>query len=126
MPVVTLGLVGLALFLRESIQVFVQRVRQGSGQRSGRRCDQGCDPKVDKGVIESVRNLCACARSVDRVLSRSSQRRFTGFSLVELLISLSLGLLVLVALGQVFSSTTRTHGRTLATANLHENRRISK
>lgn len=124
MPVVTLGLVGLALFLRESIQVFVQRVRQESGQRSGRRCDQGCDPKVDKGVIESVRNLCACARSVDRVLSRSSQRRFTGFSLVELLISLSLGLLVLVALGQVFSSTIRTHGRTLATANLHENMRL--
>ena len=50
--------------------------------------------------------------------------RSGGFSLVELLISLSLGLLVIAALGQVFSSTIRTHGRTLATANLHESMRL--
>ncbi len=61
---------------------------------------------------------------VVRVPRFGASTRIAGFSLVEMLISLALGVLVIAALGQVFSSTVRTHGRTLATANLHENMRL--
>ena len=71
----------------------------------------------------TVRAATFLARGVG-ITKHRPPKRSGGFSLVELLISLSLGLLVIAALGQVFSSTIRTHGRTLATANLHESMRL--
>ena len=62
--------------------------------------------------LKSTQTPCLC------------QQRVCGFSLVEMLIALSLGLLIIAALGQIFSTTIRNHGRTLATASLQENMRL--
>jgi|TARA_B110000902_G_C14285341_1_gene578488 type IV pilus assembly protein PilW len=58
--------------------------------------------------------------SSKKIVVQTPLGRFAGFSLVELHISLALGLLIIAALGQVFSGAIRSHGRILATSNLQE------